>query len=58
MSKGFLILTRGFEEPIVLKTINGDITIKVIGKSNSQVKVAIEAPKTVEIFREELLEEK
>ena len=47
-----LVLSRKLYEKIV---INGDIIITVVGVGNNQVRIGIEAPDSVGIFREELL---
>jgi carbon storage regulator len=47
-----LVLTRKFNESIV---INGDIRITVVGIRNNQVRLGIEAPGQIKVFREELL---
>lgn len=48
-----LVLSRKTSETII---INGDITVTVLGIVGNQVKLGINAPKDVEIYREELLE--
>jgi carbon storage regulator len=48
-----LVLSRKLYEKIV---INGDIVITVVGIGNNQVRIGIEAPESVRIFREELLD--
>lgn len=47
-----LVLSRKLFEKIV---IDGDITVTVVGIANNQVRIGIEAPGSVGIFREELL---
>ena len=54
MSNTQLVLTRDFGSSIILKTKSEEITFKVIEKSNSQVRVLIQAPKEVIIAREEV----
>jgi len=51
-----LFISRKEGESIILNTPDGDvkITIKSI-RSSDQVKIAIDAPDTVEILREELV---
>ena len=49
-----LILTRRKEESII---INGDIKIIALGMVGDRIKLGFEAPKDVEIVREELLED-
>jgi carbon storage regulator len=46
-----LILSRKKDESII---INGDIRIKVLEIEEGKVRIGIEAPKDVDIFREEL----
>ena len=46
-----LVLSRKLYEKIV---INGDIIITVVGIGDNQVRIGIEAPDSVGIFREEL----
>jgi carbon storage regulator len=46
-----LVLSRKLSETIV---INGDIRVTVVGIRGNQVRLGIEAPATVGIFREEL----
>lgn len=48
-----LILKRKLDEEI---KIGSDITIKILGVYENQVKIGIEAPKTVEVYRSEILE--
>jgi carbon storage regulator len=48
-----LVLSRKLYEKIV---IGGDIIITVVGIGNNQVRIGIEAPDSVGIFRQELLE--
>ncbi|MPZ98532.1 MAG: carbon storage regulator CsrA [Dehalococcoidia bacterium] len=49
-----LILTRKVEQGIV---IDGDIVVRVLAVDGERVKLGIEAPKTVPVLREELLQE-
>lgn len=49
-----LVLARKDDEKIVLHTSDGDITITLMGRDNNQTKLAIDAPKSVEIARQEL----
>ncbi len=49
-----LILTRNLNESIV---IDDDIRITVLSGGRCQVKIGIEAPDDVEIWREEIYEE-
>jgi carbon storage regulator len=46
-----LMITRRFEEAI---QIGPDITIKVIGIDGRQVRLGIDAPKSVQVYREEI----
>lgn len=48
-----LILKRKINEEIM---IGPDITIKILGVADNQVKIGIEAPKTIEVYRTEVLE--
>jgi len=48
-----LVLNRRVDEAIL---IGSDITIAVLSIKGSQVKIAIEAPKDVKIWREELVD--
>lgn len=48
-----LILTRKLNEEI---NIDGEITVKIISISDNQVKLGIEAPKSVQIVRKEVLD--
>lgn len=46
-----LILSRKLEEKII---INNDIIIKVLGVSSNQVRIGIDAPKSISVHREEI----
>ncbi len=48
-----LILTRKTDQEI---KINSDISVKVLSISDNQVKIGIEAPKDVQIYRAEIFE--
>ena len=48
-----LILTRKKEESII---INGNIEIQIIAVEEGKVKIGINAPKDIEIFRSEVFE--
>ncbi len=48
-----LVLKRKINEEII---INSDIKIKILSVSDSQVKIGIEAPMEIEIFRGEVFE--
>jgi carbon storage regulator len=49
-----LVLTRKNGESI---KIGDDIEITIISSKNDQVKIGINAPKNIEVFRKEILEE-
>lgn len=49
-----LILTRKTEQGII---IDGDIVIRVLAVDGERVKIGIDAPKSVAVLREELLQE-
>lgn len=49
-----LVLTRRENESFI---INGNIKIKILDIFGKQVRIAIEAPKEINIVREELLKE-
>ena len=53
MEKTMLILTRNQNESIV---IDDDIKITILGTKGNDVKIGIEAPDDVEIWREEIYE--
>jgi carbon storage regulator len=46
-----LVLTRKLNESII---IDGNIRIKIVGVRNGHVRVGIEAPQEIKVFREEL----
>ena len=46
-----LILSRKIEEAII---IGDSITVKILGMHEGQVKIGIEAPKEIKVFRSEL----
>lgn len=48
-----LVLTRKSGESII---IGGDIKITVVQVKGKQIRIGVEAPKEMQIFREELLE--
>jgi carbon storage regulator len=48
-----LILKRKIDEEI---KIGSDITIKILSIADNQVKIGIEAPKSVEVYRSEIFE--
>lgn len=48
-----LILKRKVDEEI---KIGSEITIKILGIADNQVKIGIEAPKTIAVYRSEILE--
>lgn len=47
-----LVLSRKMEESII---IDNNIKIKIVGLEKGSVKLGIEAPKNISVFREELL---
>lgn len=49
-----LILSRKIDEKI---KIGKDITITLIGISSDQVKIGVEAPKDVKVFRQEVFDD-
>jgi len=49
-----LILSRKVDEKI---KIGNDITITLIGISGDQVKIGVEAPKSVKVFRQEVFDD-
>lgn len=48
-----LILSRKKDESII---IDGNIEVKVLGIENGKVQIGIEAPRQIDIFRQELYE--
>lgn len=50
-----LILTRKPDETVV---IGNDIRVRVMGVNGNQVRIGIEAPKNIEVDREEIHERK
>jgi carbon storage regulator len=50
-----LVLSRKLGEKIILDTPTGDIVLCITGIAGNTVRVGIEAPQDVHIFREELL---
>jgi carbon storage regulator len=55
MSEGYLILSRRRGESII---IDGDIKVTILDTRGNQTRVGIQAPKEVEILREELIGDK
>lgn len=49
-----LILSRKVDEKI---KIGGEITITLIGISGDQVKIGVEAPKSIKVFRQEVFDD-
>ena len=49
-----LILSRKVDEKI---KIGNDISIQIIGISGDQVKIGVDAPKTVKVFRQEVYDD-
>jgi len=50
-----LVLSRKISEKIILQTSDGEIVLMVIGIDRGQVKLGLDAPKSVNICRSELL---
>ncbi len=48
-----LILTRRIGESV---KIDGDITVTILGTKGNQVRLGIDAPKSVSVYREEIYE--
>ena len=53
-----LVLSRKKNESIVLYTQDGEITITVVAFVGPQIRIGIDAPKSVDILRKELVEDK
>ena len=51
-----LILTRRTQEGLVIKTSDGDVHVRVLGNMGNQVRLGFEAPKCINIVRDEVLE--
>lgn len=51
---GKLVLTRRVDQAIVIRTRYGKIKILVVGIDGSRVRLGIDAPASVLIYREEL----
>ncbi|MBR0031113.1 MAG: carbon storage regulator CsrA [Treponema sp.] len=49
-----LILSRKIDEKI---KIGNDITVTIIGVSGDQVKIGVEAPKNIKVFRQEVFDD-
>ncbi len=49
-----LILTRKVEQGIV---INNDVVVRVLSIDGERVKIGVDAPRSISVLREELLEE-
>ena len=56
--RGWLILSRGVEEEIVIGTPEGEVMIKVIEIRDDKVRLAIDAPKQIPVDRREVFEAK
>ena len=56
--RGWLILSRGVEEEIVIGTPEGEVMIKVIELRDDKVRLAIDAPKQIPVDRREVYEAK
>lgn len=52
-----LVLKRGENEKIVIQTSDGPIVLIVCSTGMEKTKLGIQAPQSVQIFREELLSE-
>lgn len=50
-----LVVNRKHDEKIVILTSDGAITVAVVDTGKNRAKLSISAPKTIQIFREELL---
>lgn len=51
-----LVLGRAIGQKIVVETSDGPIEIVIRGTNGKQIKVGVDAPKSVKIMRKELLE--
>lgn len=51
-----LELSRKTKDSITIQTQEGNITISIEGIRGKQVKVSVDAPKSINVFRAELLE--
>ncbi len=49
-----LVLTRNIGEEI---KIGDDVTVKILGTSGIQARIGIDAPKDVEVYREEVFQQ-
>lgn len=49
-----LVLSRKLSQKIILNTSDGDITLVIVGITGNQVRLGMEAPKSVSIRRSEL----
>jgi carbon storage regulator len=52
-----LVLSRREGEAIILETSDGTITVRLTEYNGSQTRVGVDAPASVRVLREELLEE-
>lgn len=52
-----LVLTRGIGERLVIKS-GETIIVNVLEIKGNQVRIGIEAPRNVDVYREEILKEK
>lgn len=50
-----LVLSRRFDEAIVVQTSDGPIRFVVAGFNGAQVKIGVECDKKIPVYREELL---
>ncbi len=49
-----LVLSRKLSQKVILNTSDGDITLVIVGITGNQVRLGMEAPKSVSIRRSEL----
>jgi carbon storage regulator len=52
-----LMLTRNINQSIIIQTSDGDIEIIITSINGNQVRLGIEAPESVDIWRSELIME-
>jgi carbon storage regulator CsrA len=52
-----LVLSRREGEAIILETSDGPITIRLTEYNGNQTRVGVEAPRSVKVLREELLDD-
>ena len=56
--RGWLVLSRGLEQEILICTPEGEVMIKVIELRDDNVRLAIDAPKQIPVDRREVYEAK